>query len=350
MVVGSVAEELQRNETEGEREREKVDDADAARVKVEVHLDPQDLRRALRFEARAGLTGTPKELSPKWFYDERGSRLFEQITHLPEYYPTRREREILQAHAADIAQPGRADTLVELGSGVAEKTRLLLTAMQEEGSLLRYVPFDVDEATLRASARRIAREYPELLIQGVVGDFERHLPAIPKDGRRLVAFLGGTIGNFKPLQRQTFLAQLAESLSTGDSLLLGTDLRKDEARLNAAYNDAAGVTAAFNLNLLNGLNDRRGGEFDPSLFTHEARFIEERGWVEMLLRSRREQRVRLGALALTVHFDEDEVLRTEVSTKFLPEQVEAELSAAGFTLAEWWTDDLGDYAVSLAFR
>ncbi len=323
---------------------------DQSGVQVDVRLDPQDIRRSLRFEARAGLLGNPKEISPKWFYDERGSALFDQITRLPEYYPTRREAEILAAHGRDIARAVRADTLVELGSGTSEKTRLLLSAMQDEGTLLGYVPFDVDEVTLRRSAAKLLEAYPDLLIRGVVGDFERHLAAIPQDGKRLVAFLGGTIGNFKPLQRQAFLAQLAQSLSPGDSLLLGTDLRKDPARLHAAYNDSQGVTAAFNLNLLEVLNKRLGGEFDPALFTHEAHFVEEMGWVEMLLRSKRQQLVHVSALQIDVPFAEHEVMRTEVSTKFRPEEVEAELTEAGFQLAQWWTDDRGDYAVSLATR
>jgi L-histidine N-alpha-methyltransferase len=324
----------------------------APSVTVEVHVRPGDAQRALRAEVLAGLCGErqPRELSPKWLYDERGSQLFDEITRLPEYYPTRREREILQAHAQDIARASGADTLVELGSGSSEKTRLLLDAMRDVGRLRRFVPFDVSEAFLRQAAQAVAGEYPGLHVHAVVGDFERHLGQLPTGGRRLVAFLGGTIGNLKPAERARFYAELSAGLAPGEGLLLGTDLLKCRQRLFAAYNDSAGVTAAFNRNVLSVLNRELGADFEPGCFEHLAPFDEENGWVEMRLVSTRPQAVRLPALERYVNFAEGEVLRTEVSCKFRPEQVEAELSAAGLRLVERWTDAAGDFALSLALK
>ncbi|WP_257457827.1 L-histidine N(alpha)-methyltransferase [Archangium lipolyticum] len=321
-------------------------------VRVEVHVRPGDARRALHLEVLAGLCeeDRPKELSPKWLYDERGSQLFDEITRLPEYYPTRREREILVAHAGDIAHASGADTLIELGSGSSEKTRLLLNAMRREGKLRRFVPFDVSEAFLRQAARTVAGEYPGLFVHAVVGDFERHLGRLPTGGRRLVAFLGGTIGNLKPVERARFYAELAAGLEPGEGLLLGTDLLKDRERLFAAYNDSAGVTAEFNRNVLKVLNRELGADFEPETFEHLAPFDEENGWVEMRLISTRAQAVRLPALGRYVNFAEGEVLRTEVSCKFRLEQVEAELAQAGLRLEERWTDAAGDFALSLALK
>jgi L-histidine N-alpha-methyltransferase len=319
-------------------------------VTVDVHVRPGDARRALREEARVGLCGSPKELSPKWLYDERGSQLFDDITRLPEYYPTRREREILEARAQDIARLSGVDTLIELGSGTSEKTRLLLNALQAHGTLERFVPFDVSEAFLRRSAAALALEYPRLRVHAVVGDFEHHLGHLPRGGRRLVAFLGGTIGNFKPSQRGDFFRQVAAGLEPGDGLLLGTDLLKCRERLFAAYNDAAGVTAEFNRNVLRVLNHELGADFDPQAFEHLAPFDEEHGWIEMRLISRRAQRVRLPVLERFALFEAGEVLRTEVSCKFRPEQVEAELAAAGLHLGAWWTDASADFALSLSFK
>jgi L-histidine N-alpha-methyltransferase len=321
-------------------------------VTVDVHVQPGDARRALREEVLRGLCGGPKalkELSPKWLYDERGSQLFDDITRLPEYYPTRREREILEARALEIARLSGADTLIELGSGTSEKTRLLLDAFQAEG-LRRFVPFDVSEAFLRGAAVKLSHEYPRLQVHAVVGDFERHLGRLPRGGRRLVAFLGGTIGNFKPAQRAHFFREVAEGLAPGDGLLLGTDLLKDRDRLFAAYNDSAGVTAEFNRNVLRVLNRELGADFDPEAFEHLAPFDESNGWIEMRLISRRAQQVQLRALERTTHFEQGEVLRTEVSCKFRPEQVEAELAEAGLHLSAWWTDRAGDFALSLSFK
>ena len=319
-------------------------------VRVDVYLRPGDAKRALRSEALEGLCRTPKELSPKWLYDERGSQLFDDITRLPEYYPTRREREILLAHARDVARLSGADTLIELGSGTSEKTRLLLDAMEEAGQLSRFVPFDVSETFLRRAAASLAREYPGISVHAVVGDFEHHLGRLPGGGRRLVAFLGGTIGNFKPAQRALFLRELASGLQPGDGLLLGTDLLKDRERLYAAYNDSAGVTADFNRNVLRVLNRELGGDFDPEAFEHFAPFDEANAWIEMRLVSRRAQTVWLSTLRRRVDFAEGEVLRTEVSCKFQQHQVEAELAEAGLQLTEWWTDAAGDFALSLALK
>ncbi|NPD29660.1 L-histidine N(alpha)-methyltransferase [Corallococcus exiguus] len=319
-------------------------------VKVDVHVQPGDARRSLRAEVLEGLCHGSKELSPKWLYDERGSQLFDDITRLPEYYPTRREREILRAHADDVARLSGADTLVELGSGTSEKTRLLLDAMDAAGQLKRFVPFDVSEAFLRKAAEGLAREYPRIAVHAVVGDFEQHLGRIPGGGRRLVAFLGGTIGNLKPAQRALFLRELASGLKPGDGLLLGTDLIKDRERLFAAYNDSAGVTADFNRNVLRVINRELNADFDPEAFEHLAPFDEANKWIEMRLISRKAQSVWLKDLERRVEFAEGECLRTEVSCKFCREQVQAELGDAGLDLAAWWTDADGDFALSLAMK
>ncbi|MBX5484309.1 MAG: L-histidine N(alpha)-methyltransferase [Myxococcaceae bacterium] len=318
--------------------------------RLKVLFDEAARRRALMEEARAGLTAMPKALSPRWLYDERGSLLFEEITRLEVYYPTRRERAILRAYAREIARLTRAETLVELGSGTSEKTRMLLTALSDLGTLRRFVPFDVSAATLRASMTRLRRDYPHLLLEGVVGDFEHHLQAIRGDDRRLIAFLGGTIGNLEPAPRARFLREVARTMKVGDALLLGTDLVKARERLLAAYDDPEGVTAAFNLNVLYVLNRELGARFDVPRFEHRVRFDEERAWIEMSLRSRCAQVVPVTALGLQVPFAEGEALRTEISAKFRPEQVQAELAAAGLRMMDWWTDDGGEFGVSLSTR
>lgn len=315
---------------------------------VEVHLEADDLRRALRDDVRRGLTAAPKCLPPKWFYDERGCELFEEITRLPEYYPTQREREILEARADEVAALTSADTLVELGSGTSAKTRLLLDALRDHGTLRRFVPFDVSEPTLRAAGASIVSEYPGVAVHAVVGDFEHHLGLLPRDGRRLVAFLGGTIGNLAPAERAKFLSEMAGLLAPGDALLLGTDLAKDEERLVRAYDDAAGVTAAFNRNVLHVMNRELDADFAPEQFAHVARWNRDEEWIEMRLRADGPQRVRVGALDLDVDFEDGEELRTEISAKFRRPRLEAELSAAGLALQQWWTDAAGDFALSLA--
>lgn len=317
-------------------------------VIVDVHLAPSSAAEALRADVLRGLTATPKTLPPKWFYDERGSELFDEITRLPEYYPTRAERSILVEHAGDVAAACGADTLVELGSGTSEKTRLLLTALRGAGGLARFVPFDVDPSVLRAAGAAVAREYPGVAVHAVVGDFERHLPLLPGGGRRLVAFLGSTIGNFEPAPRAEFLRSLASTLTAGDSFLLGTDLVKDPARLVAAYDDSGGVTAAFDRNVLAVVNRELKADFDLDAFDHVARWDAGAEWVEMRLRSRRAQTVSIAALDLTVDFAEGEQMRTEVSAKFRRDRVGGELAAAGLRMTEWWTDADGDFGLSLS--
>jgi L-histidine N-alpha-methyltransferase len=324
--------------------------SETATLRVDTHLDPADLGTALRVDARRGLTSTPKDLPPKWFYDDRGSELFDEITRLPEYYPTRTERSILLAHADDVVTASGADTLVELGSGTSEKTRILLDAFHGRDRLRSFVPFDVSEATLRDAAASVAREYPGVGVHAVVGDFERHLGEVPAAGRRTVAFLGGTIGNFAPEPRRRFLAALAATLRPGETLLLGTDLVKDEGRLVRAYDDAAGVTAAFNKNVLAVLNRELGATFDDDDFDHVARWNADDEWIEMRLRARRAFSVSVPELGLDVDFAAGEEMRTEISAKFRRERVESELAGAGLTLAEWWTDANGDFALSLSRR
>lgn len=315
---------------------------------LDVHLSGDELRRQLVDDARRGLSAPEKWLPPVWFYDDRGSRLFDEITRLPEYYPTRAERRLLETHAAEIARRSGADTLVELGAGTCDKSRVLLDAMARHGRLRRYVPLDVSDTTLRHAAGRLAADYPGLEVHAVVGDFHRHLDRLPEGGRRMVAFLGGTIGNLTPAERRRFLFDLDCSLEPGDTLLLGTDLVKDPARLVAAYDDAAGVTAAFNRNVLLVLNRELGAHFDPERFTHVARWNEEEGWIEMRLRSTVDQVVAVDGLGLEVAFRAGEDLRTEISAKFTAEQVEAELWEAGLVTGAQWDRPGGDFLLTLA--
>jgi L-histidine Nalpha-methyltransferase len=317
-------------------------------VRLDRHLARDSMRAALQADVRAGLTATPKTLPPKWFYDARGSELFDEITRLPEYYPTRCERAVLTARAGEVAELTRADTLVELGSGTSEKTRLLLDALRDAGTLRRFVPFDVDESVLTTASEAVVAEYPGVEVHAVVGDFEHHLPLLPTGGRRLVAFLGGTIGNLLPDQRARFLADLAATMGSGDALLLGTDLVKDVDRLVAAYDDAAGVTADFNKNVLWVIERELSADVDASCFEHVARWDAEHEWIEMRLRSVKDQTVHVRALHLDVRFAEGEEVRTEVSAKFREDGVRRELAAAGLDVLRWWTDEDGDFGVSLA--
>ena len=320
----------------------------ASTITVDVHVDEDHIADSLRRDAAIGLTATPKWLPPKWFYDEAGSILFDEITRLPEYYPTRCERSILDTVADEIARRCRADTLVELGSGTSEKTRLLLDALHEAGTLARFIPFDVSEQTLRDAAAAIDAEYPGVSVHAVVGDFEHHLDLIPNGGRRLIAFLGGTIGNLLPHERARFFGELAAGMRDGDAFLLGTDLVKDAGRLVAAYDDAAGVTAEFNKNMLMVLNRELGASFDLDAFDHVAAWMPDDEWIEMRLRSRGDQLVIVDDLDLVVPFAAGEEMRTEVSAKFRRTGVEAELAAAGLHLDAWWTDPGGDFALSLS--
>ncbi|WP_156690384.1 L-histidine N(alpha)-methyltransferase [Mycobacterium sp. Marseille-P9652] len=314
------------------------------------HLGADSAYHALRRDVLDGLRATPKSLPPKWFYDAVGSDLFDQITRLPEYYPTRAEAEILRARAAEVASASEADTLVELGSGTSEKTRMLLDALRDHGRLRRFVPFDVDATVLSSAAAAIQREYPGVEIQAVCGDFEEHLSEIPGGGRRLFVFLGSTIGNLTPGPRARFLSTLAAQMRPGDSLLLGTDLVKDVDRLVRAYDDAAGVTAAFNRNVLAVINRELDADFDIDAFRHVARWNAAEERIEMWLRSGVAQRVRVGALGLTVDFTAGEEMLTEVSCKFRPDTVSAELAAVGLRRTRWWTDGAGDFGLSLAVK
>lgn len=317
---------------------------------LENYLAADAAEAALRRDVRDGLAGTPKSLPPKWFYDSVGSDLFDQITRLPEYYPTRAEAQILAAHAGEIAQASGADTLVELGSGTSEKTRRLLDAMRDRGALRRFIPFDVDATVLEAAGAAIAEEYPGIEIAAVCGDFEEHLGKIPATGRRLVAFLGSTIGNLTAGPRAEFLSSVAATMQPGDTLLLGTDLVKDTERLVRAYDDSAGVTAQFNLNVLAVVNRELGADFDIASFAHVARWNPDEERIEMWLRARRAQRVHIPALDLSIDFADGEEMLTEVSCKFRPAGVEAELRAAGLTRTQWWTDEAGDFGLSLAVK
>ena len=315
---------------------------------VDVRFTPEERAAALRADVLRGLSSEPKELSPQWFYDERGSALFDEITRLPEYYLTGRERDILGDRAGEVAAITRANTLVELGSGTSEKTRLLLDALAEAEHLRRFVPFDVSEEILRESAAAIVREYPGLEVHAVVGDFGRHLGFLPEGRRRLIAFLGSTIGNLPPAERAGFLGSVEATLNAGEALLLGVDLVKDVGRLEAAYNDPAGLTAEFNRNILAVLNRELGANFEPQQFEHVARWDPENEWIEMALRSARGQVVDLAELELRVSFAAGEEMRTEISAKFRWEGVKDELGAAGLELERWWPHPSGDFALALA--
>ncbi|WP_149823865.1 L-histidine N(alpha)-methyltransferase [Streptomyces tailanensis] len=300
---------------------------------------------ALRADVLDGLTRTPKTLPPKWFYDAVGSELFERITELPEYYPTRAEREILIDRAGEIASASGARTLVELGSGSSDKTRHLLDAMP---GLHTYVPVDVSESALRLAGEALVAERAGLRVHALIDDFTAGIRLPETPGPRLVAFLGGTIGNLVPVERAAFLASVRGLLAPGDALLLGTDLVKDAGVLVAAYDDSAGVTAAFNKNVLAVVNRELGADFDPQAFDHVALWDAEREWIEMRLRSRVDQTVKIPALGLAVEFAGGESLRTEVSAKFRKGGVRAELGRAGLELSHWWTDREGRFALSLS--
>ncbi len=314
------------------------------------HLAADSAYQALRRDVLDGLRSVPKSLPPKWFYDSVGSELFDRITRLPEYYPTRAEAEILRLRASQIAAASGADTLVELGSGTSEKTRLLLDALTRRGRLRKFVPFDVDAGILHAAGSAIQQEYPGVEIAAVCGDFEKHLAQIPGGGRRLFVFLGSTIGNLTAGPRAQLLASLASVLQPGDSLLMGTDLVKDVSRLTRAYDDAAGVTAQFNRNVLTVVNRELDADFDVNAFTHVARWNAAEQRIEMWLRTQRSQRVRIAALDLTVDFAAGEEILTEVSCKFRSESVAAELADAGLRQTHWWTDAAGDFGLSLAVK
>lgn len=319
-------------------------------VQLANHLGADSAHRALRDDVRTGLAQTPKTLPPKWFYDETGSALFTRITRLPEYYPTEAERAALRIAAAEIVELSGADTVMELGSGSSDKTRVLLDAFDAAGTLRRYVPLDVSGSALTAAAERLLERYPALRVDGVIGDFDRHLGELPVGGRRMLAFLGGTIGNYAPLARKQLLATISEALEPGESLLLGTDLVKDPARMVAAYDDAAGVTAAFNRNVLSVLNRELDATFALDDFDHVARWNADEEWIEMRLRSRRAHTVDVAGLGIEVAFADGEEMLTEISAKFRRERIVDELDAAGFDLLGWFPDPAGDFALSLSRR
>ncbi len=313
-----------------------------------VQAQPGRYLDALRADVRAGLTAVPKTLPPKYFYDARGSELFDEITRLPEYYLTRAETSILRRHSAEIAALSRCESLVELGSGTSAKTRLLLRALLDGGTLREFVPFDVDPAVLTEASDALAAEFPGLAIAPFVGDFTRDIGSIPARDRRAIAFIGSTIGNLEPGERARFLAQVGAALRPGDTFLLGTDLVKDTGRLLRAYDDAAGVTAAFNRNILRVVNRELDADFDVDEFRHVALWDAQNEWIEMRLRSDRAQRVTISDLGLVVSFAAGEELRTEISAKFRRERIEAELAAAGMRMVRFWTDQDGDFGLTLA--
>jgi L-histidine N-alpha-methyltransferase len=315
---------------------------------IPVQARPSRYYDALRSDVRAGLTATPKTLPPKYFYDERGSELFDEITRLPEYYLTRAETAILQARAAEIASLSRCESLVELGSGTSAKTRLLIRAMRAGGTLRQFVPFDVDPTVLADSSEALAADFPGLQVSPVVGDFESDLSTIPARGRRTIAFLGSTIGNLDPAARARFLKQIGAILRPGDTFLLGTDLVKDEGRLLRAYDDAAGTTAEFNRNVLAVLNRQLSANFDIDQFQHVAVWNPASEWIEMRLRSTLDQQVLIRDLDLTVSFSAGEEMRTEISAKFRPATIATEITAAGLQTVRFWTDQAGDFGLTLA--
>ncbi|MGH2469795.1 MAG: L-histidine N(alpha)-methyltransferase [Chloroflexota bacterium] len=320
----------------------------AAPLTLEFHALGTSKLEALRADVRAGLTSLPKELPPRWFYDDAGSELFERITELPEYYQTRAETEILAACSQQIAQRFEPHALVELGSGSSTKTRLLLDAARRAGHLEWFVPFDVSDTIVRESSLRLLEDYPGLAIHAIIGDFFEHLDRIPRFGRQLLVLLGGTIGNFFPDQRQAFLLAVSRLMRPQDAFLVGLDLVKDAATLVAAYDDAQGVTARFNLNVLRVLNRELGADFDLARFTHVARYDAAEHRIEMHLRSLSAQTVHIRGANLAASFAAGELLRTEISTKFTRADIEADFAIAGLKLSGWYTDRLQRFALALA--
>ena len=320
----------------------------AEAIAIDVHMPRGGVFVGMAEDVREGLSSPFKELPPKYFYDELGSQLFERITELPEYYPTRAERTILEAHSDEIVEAAQAGILIELGSGSATKTRWLLDAMATAELLDTYVPVDISEEITRKTAAQLVEEYPGLRVHGIVCDYETHLERVPREEGALIAFLGGTIGNFRPAPRRSFLARIATLMYPGDRFLLGTDLVKDRATLEAAYDDSEGVTAEFNKNVLRVLNRELGANFDLDAFEHVAFWDADNEWVDIRLRSLDEQFIDVTELDMQVHFARNEEMRTEISTKFTRERLEESYADAGLELTDWWTDPEGLYALSLA--
>jgi L-histidine Nalpha-methyltransferase len=317
---------------------------------VSVVLDPHWAADTLVDDVRRGLGSQPRSLPPKWLYDDVGSELFEQITRLPEYYPTERERSILAEHADEIVATTGATTLVELGSGTSDKTRILLDHFTTAGALTRFVPVDVSEETLRAAAAQLAEKYPSLQVEALVGDFTLHLGHLPQGGRRMVAFLGGTIGNLYVEERAAFLGALADSLEPGDWLLLGTDLVKSADRLIAAYDDPGGITARFVKNCLHVLNDRLDADFDLEAFTYVPFWDPRMERMDLRLRAEMPQHVSIPGAGISLDLASGEEIRVEISTKFRREGIAAELTAAGFEVERTLTDGEAEFALTLARR
>ncbi len=317
-----------------------------APITIAIHTFGRELRDELVRDVQAGLGAEPKSLPPRWFYDERGSALFEAITRLPEYYQTRTETAILTEATADVIACVRPESMVELGAGSAAKTRLLIEAGVRD-HLSCFVPFDISEAFLQQTARSLAADFPGLAVYAVVGDFSEHVDRVPRHGRQLVVFLGSTIGNFDDEQRHLFLGRVRQLLEPGDAFLLGVDMVKDEAELVAAYADAAGVTAQFNLNVLRVLNRELRADFDVGAFEHVVAWNRERTRIEMYLRARARQRVTIPLAGMVVDFAPGETVLTEISVKFTPESIRRELVAGGLELAGWYTDSRERFALCL---
>ncbi|MGB3562407.1 MAG: L-histidine N(alpha)-methyltransferase [Thermoanaerobaculia bacterium] len=317
------------------------------RIRVEVQLEPSH-READLAELRATLMETPRRIPSKYFYDQQGSALFEQITELPEYYLTRTERALLESIADELAATTGAEELVELGSGAATKTRILLDAMSRQGNLRLYVPFDVSESEVRRVATELTREYEQLFVHGMVADFTHHLDEIPPGDPRLVILLGSTIGNYRPAEAVNLLQRVCGPMAAGDFFLLGVDLVKEVEQLEAAYNDSAGITAEFNRNILRVVNDLAEADFRPEAYRHVALFDRDNSWVEISLAAESDQSVRLEALDLTLSIAAEEQIHTEISSKYDRPTVEEMLRAGGFRLAEWYTDPDRLFALALA--
>jgi L-histidine N-alpha-methyltransferase len=319
-----------------------------APLTLAVHTVGRSARSELIADVRSGLRATPRTLPPRWFYDERGSQLFEAITELPEYYQTRAEAQILAASARAICEAVQPESLVELGAGSCAKTRILLDAAHAVGPLGTFVPFDVSDAALAHAAHDLLEDYPWLRVYGLVGDFATHLSFIPRLGRRLVAFLGSTIGNFDAAERRRFLADVRGLLAPGDAFLVGLDLVKDRVELVAAYDDSAGVTADFNRNLLRVLNRELQADFDVEAFEHLAHWNEEDARIEMHLRASRDMRVAIPLAEMRLDMRAGETIRTEISCKFTRESGESMLAEASMRVVQWHTDAAGRFALALA--
>lgn len=319
----------------------------AERFRLDVHVGP-DAGSTLAQDVREGLAEPPRALPPKHFYDARGSELFDAICDTPEYYVMRSEQALLEEVVDDLVADAAPTDLVELGSGAARKTRALLEAMLRHTDQVRYVPLDVSGPMLRRSAAALLEDYPTLRVHGVVADYERHLDRIPEGDRRLIAFLGSTLGNFDDDGAVTFLRNVAAHMRPQDRLLLGLDLVKSPQVLHAAYNDAQGVTAAFNKNVLAVINAQLGADFDLAAFEHVARFVPERSQMEMFLVSRVPQTVRIERLEMTVELAAKEAIHTEISRKFTREGAARTLARAGLSIERWDTSPDGYFALALA--